>query len=138
MKALPGRSLRAKLVLTSVVLLVVMLAALAANSMRLLEDALIEQARVRGRLLAPMLNAALVVPVAQRDYATVRNILRESRTEDGLSYLVLLDKDGRTVAAEGWDVNRPLPALEDNASTADFKSDGRFDTQVPLVLAGQR
>jgi diguanylate cyclase (GGDEF)-like protein/PAS domain S-box-containing protein len=138
MKALAGRSLRAKLVLTSVVLLVVMLAALAANSMRLLEDALIEQARVRGRLLAPMLNAALAVPVAQHDYATVRNILRESRTEDGLSYLVLLDKDGRTVAAEGWDVNRPLPALEDNASTADFKSDGRFDTQVPLVLAGQR
>jgi len=138
MKALPGRSLRAKLVLTSVVLLVVMLAALAANSMRLLEDALIEQARVRGRLLAPMLNAALAVPVAQHDYATVRNILRESRTEDGLSYLVLLNEDGKTIAAEGWDVNRPLPALEDNASTADFKSDGRFDTQVPLVLAGQR
>ncbi len=138
MKALPGRSLRAKLVLSSVVLLVVMLAALAANSLRLLEDALIEQARVRGRLLAPMLNAALAVPVAQRDYATVRNILRDSRTEDGLSYLVLLDNDGRTVAAEGWDVNRPLPALEDSASPADFKSDGRFDTQVPLVLAGQR
>src|SRR4029077_2995429 len=98
----------------------------------------IEQARVRGRLLAPMLNAALAVPVAQHDYATVRNILRESRTEDGLSYLVLLNEDGKTIADEGWDLNTPLPALEDNASTADFKSDGRFDTQVPLVLAGQR
>jgi len=138
MKALPGRSLRAKLVLTSVVLLVVMLAALAANSLRLLEDALIEQARVRGRLLAPMLNAALAAPVAQRDYATVRNILRESRTEDGLSYMVLLDNGGRVIAAEGWDLSRPLPPLEDNASATDFKSDGRFDTQVPLVLAGQR
>ncbi len=138
MKALPGRSLRAKLVLTSVVLLVVMLAALAANSLRLLEGALIEQARVRGRLLAPMLNAALAVPVSQRDYATVRNILRESRTEDGLSYLVLLDNGGRVVAAEGWDAGRPLPTVEDSASPGDFKSDGRFDTQVPIVLAGQR
>ncbi len=48
-KALPGRSLNSKLVLTSVLLLVVMLAALAANSMRLMEDALIEQARLRAR-----------------------------------------------------------------------------------------
>ena len=138
MKVLPGRSLRAKLVLTSVVLLVVMLAALAANSLRLLEDALIEQARVRGKLLAPMLNAALAVPVAQHDYATVRNILRESRTEDGLSYLVLLDNGGRVIAAEGWDAGRPLPAVENSASPSDYKSDGRFDTEVPIVLAGQR
>jgi diguanylate cyclase (GGDEF)-like protein/PAS domain S-box-containing protein len=138
MKALPGRSLRAKLVLTSVVLLVVMLAALAANSLRLLEDALIEQARVRGRLLAPMLNAALAAPVSQHDYATIRNILRDSRTEDGLSYLVLLDNDGRVLAAEGWDTNRPLPRLEDNGSPADFKSDGRFDTEVPITLGRQR
>jgi diguanylate cyclase (GGDEF)-like protein/PAS domain S-box-containing protein len=138
MKTLPGRSLRAKLVLTSVVLLVVMLAALAANSLRLREDALIEQARVRGKLLAPMLNAALAVPVAHRDYAAIRNVLRESRTEDGLSYLVLLDNSGRVVAAEGWDAGRPLPALEDSASPSDYKSDGRFDTQVPITLAGQR
>ena len=50
MKGMPGRSLRSKLVLTSVLLLVVMLAALAANSLRLMEDALIEQARLRARL----------------------------------------------------------------------------------------
>jgi diguanylate cyclase (GGDEF)-like protein/PAS domain S-box-containing protein len=138
MKALPGRSLRAKLVLSSVLLLVVMLAALAANNLRLLEEELIEQAKLRARILAPMLNAALAPPLAQRDYPALRAILRESRTEDALSYLVLLDQNDHVVAAEGWDAERPLPALEDIGSPADFKSDGRFDTQVPIKLAGQR
>src|SRR5215467_14091352 len=90
-KALLSRSLRAKLVLSSVLLLVLMLAALAANSLRLLEDALIDQARVRARILAPMLNAALAAPLAKHDYAAVRQIMRDNRAEDALNYLVLLD-----------------------------------------------
>ncbi|HTS53013.1 MAG TPA: EAL domain-containing protein [Burkholderiales bacterium] len=138
MKAPVGRSLRAKLVLSSVLLLVVMLAALAANSLRLEEEALIQQAQLRARILAPMLNAALAAPLAQRDYATLRQILRESRTEDGLSYLVLLDEHNHVIAAEGWDAGQPLPAVEDIESRADFKSDGRFDTQIPIKLGNRR
>lgn len=134
MRALPGRSLRSKLVLTSVLLLVVMLAWLAANSMRLLEDALIEQARVRARIIAPTLNAALGVPLAQRDYSTLQEILRESRTEDGLAYLVLIDNEGHVVAAEGWGREQPLPPVEESMSPSAFHSDGRFDTQVPITL----
>ena len=137
-RALPSRSLRAKLVLSSVLLLVLMLAALAANSLRLLEDALIDQARVRARILAPMLNAALAAPLAKHDYAAVRQIMRDNRAEDALNYLVLLDENNRVVAADGWDAGKPLPPLEDIESRADFKSDGRFDTQVPISLGGRR
>jgi diguanylate cyclase (GGDEF)-like protein/PAS domain S-box-containing protein len=137
-KVLPGRSLRVKLVLASALLLVFMLAALAANSLRLLEDAVIEQLRLRARIVAPTLNAALAAPLAQRDYAAVREILRESRTGVGLSYLVLLDNGGTVVASDGWDASRPLPRLEEGTEAADFRSDSRFDAQVAIRLGGRQ
>ena len=77
-----------------------------------------EQARVRARSLAPLLNAALAAPLAQRDYAAVRQIMRDSRTEDALNYLILLDENNRVVAAAGWDAGKPLPPLEDIESRA--------------------
>jgi len=127
----PGRSLRAKLVVTSVLVLAVMLAALAINSLRLMESTLIEQARMRARLLAPVLNAAIAPLLARRDYALLEKTLRESRTDDALSYLVVLDANGDPVAGDGWNLKRPLPRLEDNQSVADFKSDDRFDSRIP-------
>jgi diguanylate cyclase (GGDEF)-like protein/PAS domain S-box-containing protein len=137
-KALPGRSLSSKLVLTSVLLLVVMLAALAANSLRLMEEALIEQARLRARLIGPMLNAALAGPLAEGDAATLQNILRASRAEESLSYLVLMDTHGQVVAADGWDPAQGLPPVEEIMSPSAFRTDGRFDTELPITLGGKR
>jgi diguanylate cyclase (GGDEF)-like protein/PAS domain S-box-containing protein len=50
----------------------------------------------------------------------------------------VLDANGDPVAADGWNLKRPLPRLEDGQSVADFKSDDRFDTRLPLTLAGKR
>ena len=138
MKGLPGRSLRSKLVLTGVLLLVVMLAVLAANSLRLMEDALIEQARLRTRLVGPMLNAALAEPLAEGDSARLQSILHASRAEDSLSYVVLIDNAGRVVAADGWDSAEPLPPVEEIMSAAAFRSDGRFDSELPITVNGRR
>jgi len=124
-------------VVTSVLVLVVMLTTLAINSLQLVESTLVEQARMRARILGPVLNSALAPPLARRDYAVLQKILREARDEDALSYLVVLDSSGHPVAAEGWNPQRALPRLEDNDSFADFKSDERFDTSLPLTLGGK-
>ncbi len=137
MKVRLGRSLRAKLVVTSVLVLAVMLAVLAVNSLRLMESTLVEQARMRARVLEPVLNAALAAPLAHHDYALLQKTLRETRAEDALSYLVVLDSSGQVVAADGWNPVRPLPRLEDSESVADFRSDERFDTHLPLTMEGK-
>jgi diguanylate cyclase (GGDEF)-like protein/PAS domain S-box-containing protein len=137
-KARFGGSLRSKLVLTSVLVLAAMLAALAINSLRLMESTLVEQARLRARILEPLLNAALAAPLAHHDYPLLQKTLQEARTDDALSYLIVLDGAGRVVAADGWNSDQPLPSLEDSRSIVDFKSDERFDTHLPLTLAGKR
>jgi diguanylate cyclase (GGDEF)-like protein/PAS domain S-box-containing protein len=125
-------------VVTSVLVLAVMLAALAVNSLRLMESALVEQARIRARILGPMLNAALAPPLARHDYAVLKKALTDSRDDDALSYVVVLDLNGRFVANDGWDEVRPLPDIEDTNSATDFRSDNRFDTRLPLTIAGKR
>jgi len=127
-------SLRLKLVLASVVVEAVMLALLVSNSLRLMETSLVEQAEVQLRQVAPLLNASLAAPLVQRDHATIREILRESRHRDAIGYLVLFDAENKLVAAEGWDMSQPLPRI---AASIDERHD-RFDTEIPIQLAGQR
>ena len=55
----------------------VMLALLIGNSVRLLYDSLSDQAKRHARQMSPILNAALMAPLAQRDH-TVRAILDET------------------------------------------------------------
>lgn len=133
-----GRSLRAKLVLSSVLVLVVMLALLAANSLRLLNNALIDQARSRARIVASLLNVALASPLAHKDQSALAKVVHESLGLEGIVYLVVLDSRGGVIAAEGWDANRPLPPVEDSASADDFRSDQRFDAEIPIVVSGQQ
>src|SRR5712692_4331416 len=112
-------SLRLKLVLASVVVEILMLTLLVGNSVRLIEDNMVDQAKLRMQELTPLLNSSLVGPLAQRDYATLQEILQESRRKDGIRYLVLLDTDKKIVAAEGWEKNRPLPAIDQEISAAE-------------------
>lgn len=134
----PLKSLRMKLVLASVVVEIVLLTLLVGNSMRLIEQSLMDQARVRIQELNPLLNASLAGVLAQRDYGTLEEILRESQRKEGAAYLVLFDNYENIVASVGWDRRQPLPAVE--SDIADVRADGpdRFDTMTPITLAGQR
>lgn len=127
-------SLRLKLVVASILVEAVMLALLVANSLRLMQTGLVDQAEAHLAQVAPLLNAALAAPLVQRDHATIHEILRESRHRDALTYLVLFDSEGKTVAAEGWDMAKPLPMID--ASLGD--GDERYDAEIPIQLAGQR
>jgi diguanylate cyclase (GGDEF)-like protein/PAS domain S-box-containing protein len=131
-------TLRFRLVFASVVVEVILLGLLVFNSHRLIERNLIEQTQIRIAELQPLLNAALAGPLAARDYATLADILDASRRKEGLDYLVLLDHRGKVVAAAGWDMQLPLPMLDRDVGDRDADGSNRYDTQMPITLAGQQ
>lgn len=131
----PSRSLRFKLVLASVVVELVMLTLLVANSVRVMQAHLLTQAEVRMEEVRPLLNASLAAALAERDYGTMDGVLRQVRQKDGLSYLVLYDNAGKLVASEGWPQGKPLPALDANIGQAEA---GKvFNTEIPIQILGQ-
>ncbi|PWC49033.1 ATP-binding protein [Azospirillum sp. TSA6c] len=134
----PWKTLRGRMLAAAMAVEAIMLTLLVANSVRLLYGSLAEQAKLHAEQVAPVLNAALVAPLAQRDYATLQAVLDESRSTGGVLYLAVADSKGKLVATSGWRQDRGLPA-PDPALTLDAK-DGvaRYDVTVPVALAGQK
>jgi len=132
------KSLRVKLVLASVLVEVLLLSLLVFNSVRLIENSLADQARLRHAELNLLLNASLAGPLAERDYGTMQDIMSEVRQREGISYLALFDTYGKVMASSGWDMAQPLPPVErrDIASPDPDHAD-RLDTETPMVIAGQ-
>jgi diguanylate cyclase (GGDEF)-like protein len=135
LKNILTRSLRMRLVAATILVEVVTLALLVANSLRVNDNALVEQAETWVQSTGPLLNAALAAPLAQRDYATIRELLGEMRSEHGLAYLVVFDHRGSVVASAGKPAIPSLPMVDE--SLRHPGADARFDTAVPLVLAGR-
>ncbi len=130
-------SMRAKLVLGSLAAQIIVLALLLAGSMQVMEKHLLEMAHMRLREVEPLLNASLAAALAQRDFATLEDVLEAVRREQGISYLVLLDNQDKEVASAGWPRGEALPPLDTDLAIEDADSPGRFDTQIPVTLAGQ-
>ena len=128
-------SLRAKLLAASIVVEAVMLTLLVANSLRLSQDSLQTQAILRNTELAILFNAALGGPLAERDYATLNEMLHEIRRGEGVVYMVLTDRSGMVVASSGWDIRRPLPVPNQHLDFNETKNE-RFDLSTPIQLAG--
>lgn len=136
------KSVRARLLLAATLVEAVMLTLLVGNSIRLLNDSLTEQAFAHANQISPVLNAALVAPLAQRDYATLQAILDESQAVNGIDYLAVIDGEGRTVAMSGWPFGTQLPTP--NQSPAESLKSPRSDQEPPryhverhITLAGQ-
>ncbi len=107
------RSLRTKLLLASLLVQVLMLGLLVVNSARIAGDALQERVELYNAELATLFNAALAAPMAERDYATLSEILTEVQQGGrGVTYLVLSDPKGQRVAGAGWPVGQALPAVQ--------------------------
>lgn len=131
------RSVRSRMLLAAILVEATMLTLLVTNSLRLLSDHMIEQARTHAEQIAPVLDAALVAPLAQRDYATVQAILDESRKVQGISYLAILDNSRKVVAVSGWDAKRPLPEPDKEFTLFSANEEPRYDVATPVTLAGQ-
>jgi methyl-accepting chemotaxis protein len=110
MRILPGSlSLRARLLLAGVLVNVVMLALLIANSISVVDKKFDERMRIHLEEQRRLLNAALSVPLSRNQYKALSEILEQVRADDGITYLVLFDHQGRRVASTGWEETRPLP-----------------------------
>ena len=118
------KSLRLKLVLISVLVEVVMLTLLVANSIVLIDNALEEQAGARMNLLSPMLSASLAAALAQGNRASVRQILAGTQAKEELAYALFYDDKGKLLAGDG----PPLP-------TADTPN--VYETWIPIERDGK-
>ena len=113
-----------------------MLSLLVFNSVRVSQESLIAQAKVRYTELDTLFNAALAAPLVQRDYATLHEILAESLDPQGIVYAVLVDRRQAIVASAGWNKNQPLPKNSTRAFS-DTSAD-QFATSTQIFLAGQQ
>ena len=132
------RTVRARLLLAAVCVEAVMLSLMVLNGMRVLGESLADQARTQAAQLSPVLQAALITPMAQSDYATVQAILDESRLVNALVYMAVADSRGRVIASSGLGPGHPLPPA-DAALSLEPKAPGvyRYDVSAPLGLLGQ-
>ncbi|MBT9568045.1 MAG: EAL domain-containing protein, partial [Thiobacillus sp.] len=113
-----------------------MLSLLVVNSLRLTNISLFDQAQVRVAELDTLFNASLAAPLAQRDYGTLRNILEDIHNKEGITYLVLLDRDGKQLAAVGTPPAELARAASATLSPDEIDQD-YFNLAVPIRLAGQ-
>lgn len=130
------RSLRFKLVLVAMLIEVLMLGLLLANSYRLLGDAMESQTQVRLAALKPLLNASLAGRVFQRDHSEIDAILSTLVKGDAqLNYIVVLDTRGEPIAHAGKKTpEQVMQTHEDQQALACF-DDLTFDTHIPLTLS---
>ena len=137
--ASPLRSVRSQLLMVAIVIEAVMLTLLVANSLRLLTTHMGRQAQQHVEEIAPVLIAAIVAPLAQRDDATVQAVLDESTKVGGIDYVAVANKDGRLVANSGWPAGTPLPAADPALDLFHSRKDQpRYDVAVPIEAYGQK
>ena len=135
----PLRSVRGRLLLVAVAIEALMLTLLVANSLRLLTDHMGTQARRHAEQIAPVLIAAIVAPMAQRDYATVQAVLDESAAASGIEYLAVSDSGGRRLAGSGWPDDKPLPSPDKGFHLFDDEGEApRYDVALPVEAYGQK
>lgn len=130
-------SLRTKLLLASLVVQVLVLGLVVANSARITTAVLQERVVLYNEELATLFNAALAGPLAQRDYATLSEILTEVQKTARVRYLVLTDPGGLQVASAGWPVGVALPEA---LSVVDFTRtrEGLLDLRLDLGFSEVR
>lgn len=128
------RSLRFKLVFITVLVEVILLSIIVANSERLIEKHLIELAGQRLAEVKSLLNNTLIVPLIERDYGTLQNTLDETRSDHGIAYLVLYDESHRIVAASGWERGKDLPVLDNGFESANSNQGSLFNTEMTMSM----
>ena len=131
------RSLRVRLLLAAFVVEAVMLPLLVYNSLRLMNDYMVEQVELHSRQIAPVLTAATIAPLVQHDYATVQSVLDESLSHKGVQYLAVVDANGNRVASSGWPPTQPLPAADIGFDLTRRLTNPVYHIQKPIVMFGQ-
>mgnify|MGYP006269542367 CR=1 FL=1 len=127
-----GLTLRAKLFAVGAGLLLATVTLLTAFQLWHVEGALHDQLLARAEADKPFLQAALSTLLCEQGIDEVESVLRASVATDGLSHLVLVDPQGKLMAASGWDV--AAKGLPPNGPEPITGPDGtrRLSFQVPI------
>lgn len=132
-------TVRGRLLVAAIGVELLMLSFLVANSARLLYGAMTQQAAWHAQQIAPVLNAALKAPLAQRDFATLQAVLDESRATDGILYLAVLDREGSVVASSG--VRGALDPVQLGSGGIQLNRNSllpQYDVAAAIEQSGQR
>ncbi|MBX3677143.1 MAG: diguanylate cyclase [Rhodocyclaceae bacterium] len=124
-------SLRFRLIAAACLVLVLVLWVQVANSVRLLDDALVAMENRHLAELQVLHNASLSVPLVERDHVKLTRLVMQLGQQKGASYVVLKDAAQRIVAVEGWDPARPLPPPLTDFSQLPREAK-RFDSMTTL------
>jgi len=133
----PWRTIRGRILLAAVSVEILMLALVVGNALSLVEERLSAQVQVSADRLTPILNAALVAPLAQMDTVTVRAILDEAWIARGLDYVAVEDRWGHLLAVSGWPKSMPLPPPDPVFTLSPKDGDLRFDVVHDVTFEGQ-
>lgn len=132
------RSLRFRLVATAIVVELVMLGLLLANSYRLVTDTLESTTHNRLEALDPLLNAALAGYLFQRDHSEISDVLDQlvASGPTDIRYMVVFDNQQRLVASVGPVDAARIATLPVDTSVREALRDLVYDTKIDLGLPG--
>ena len=102
-------SLRAKLFLAAIAVQALMLFILTTQNLDFINAQFEERAELRLDEEKKLLAALLADPMRRNDRTAIEAVLSRARSNDGIMYLVVMDKEGKTVARNGWNAATPLP-----------------------------
>lgn len=129
-------SFRLKTVLGIAAIEFVLLAILVVSGLNYLkssnENELLRSGAVSARLFATMIADAVVAT----DIATLDSLVESTINNDGLVYVRVRYRNGKTLAQSG-DTAALAQEFREDSSIEDAKSDGRLDLSSPIMLAGQ-
>lgn len=130
-------SLRFKLVGVALIIEIVMLSVLIWNSLRLIEDNLVEQLEHRVQQLQPLLNASLAGPLLQQDMATLNEIIRQIATTE-INYVALYNTYNE-LAIESGKPPENIPSTLASYPSNGFKlTDNHAELHMPIELSGRK
>jgi PAS domain S-box-containing protein len=127
-------SLRAKLILGSVLIQSAVFILVIFNADRIAHGFLKDQVRVRVESIQPLLNAALAGPLSQHDYATLNDILAEMSQTHTIEHIEVMDANGLVVGSAGEICSNSRPRLE--GAFGSGCHEGHAETEMALRIQG--
>lgn len=127
------RSFRVKLAAIVLLAEAMMLAVILWQGLHLVAEQSAEEVRQRIEQVNPLLNAAVAVPLVQRDYTALQDVVAQALVKESLDYLVVEDRNGKWVASTGLAWGQPIPP-----ASHELTFDSRhLDIRRPVVYMGE-
>ena len=129
-------SLRARLLLASAFVQIVMLVLIVGHSTQLMNKQLADRARLHLEEQKQLLSAALAAPLQRGDRSAIQAVLDRVRQDGGIAYLLLYDSHERIIASSGWYGQDELPRLQGSITDPSAIEKGWFDAETAVDAGG--